>query len=161
MAGLYFEEFEVGQVFKHQPGRTVTEMDNVMFTCLTMNPQPLHLDEEFAKETPFGQRLVNSILTLGIAVGLSVGDTTLGTTIGNLGFQKVEFPLPVFHGDTLYIETEILEKRESKSRPDRGIVYFEHRARNQRQEVVAIIQRAGMMRKRPADMEPAGYDSLP
>jgi acyl dehydratase len=154
MAGLYFEEFEVGQVFKHQPGRTVTEMDNVLFTCLTMNPQPLHLDEEFAKETQFGQRLVNSILTLGIAVGLSVSDTTLGTTIGNLGFQKVDFPLPVFHGDTLYIETEILEKRESQSRPDRGIVYFEHRARNQRQEVVAIIQRAGMMRKRPANVEP-------
>lgn len=153
MAGLYFEEFEVGQVFKHQPGRTVTEMDNVMFTCLTMNPQPLHLDEEFAKETQFGQRLVNSILTLGIAVGLSVSDTTLGTTIGNLGFQKVDFPLPVFHGDTLYIETEILEKRESQSRPDRGIVYFEHRARNQRQEIVAIIQRAGMMRKRPANAE--------
>lgn len=153
MAGLYFEEFEVGQVFKHQPGRTVTEMDNVMFTCLTMNPQPLHLDEEFAKETQFGQRLVNSILTLGIAVGLSVGDTTLGTTIGNLGFQKVDFPLPVFHGDTLYVETEILEKRESQSRSDRGIVYFEHRARNQRQEVVAIIQRAGMMRKRPANVE--------
>jgi acyl dehydratase len=118
-----------------------------------MNPQPLHLDEEFAKETQFGQRLVNSILTLGIAVGLSVGDTTLGTTIGNLGFQKVDFPLPVFHGDTLYVETEILEKRESQSRPDRGIVYFEHRARNQRQEVVAIIQRAGMMRKRPANVE--------
>jgi acyl dehydratase len=156
MAGLYFEEFEIGHVFKHQPGRTVTEMDNVMFTCMTMNPQPLHLDEEFAKETQFGQRLVNSILTLGIAVGLSVGDTTLGTTIGNLGFQKVEFPLPVFHGDTLYIETEILEKRESRSRPDRGSVYFEHRATNQRQEVVAIIQRAGMMRKRPVQAEHLG-----
>ena len=156
MAGLYFEEFEIGQIFKHQPGRTITEMDNVLFTCLTMNPQPLHLDEEFAKDTPFGQRVVNSILTLGIAVGLSVGDTTLGTTIGNLGFQKVEFPLPVFHGDTLYIETEILDKRESRSRPDRGIVYFEHRATNQRQEVVAIIQRAGMMRKRPVQAENAG-----
>ena len=96
MAGLYFEEFEVGQVFKHQPGRTVTEMDNVMFSCLTMNPQPLHVDEEFAKETQFGQRLVNSILTLGIAVGLSVGDTTLGTTLGNLGFQKSNFPCRCF-----------------------------------------------------------------
>ena len=96
MAGKYFEELIVGEVFKHQPGRTVTETDNVLFTCGTMNPQPLHLDEEFAKQTEFGQRLVNSILTLGITVGLSVGDTTLGTTIGNLGFDKVEFPKPVF-----------------------------------------------------------------
>jgi acyl dehydratase len=150
MAGKYFEEFIVGEVFKHQPGRTVTESDNVMFTCLTMNPQPLHLDEEFAKDTEFGQRLVNSILTLGIAVGLSVGDTTLGTTIGNLGFDKVEFPKPVFHGDTLYVETEIVDKRESRSRPDTGIVFFEHRAVNQRQELVARIRRAGLMRKKPA-----------
>ncbi|MEE8303157.1 MAG: MaoC family dehydratase [Candidatus Tectomicrobia bacterium] len=150
MAGKYFEEFIVGEVFKHQPGRTVTESDNVMFTCLTMNPQPLHLDEEFAKATEFGQRLVNSILTLGIAVGLSVGDTTLGTTIGNLGFDKVEFPKPVFHGDTLYVETEIVDKRESRSRPDAGIVFFEHRAVNQRQELVARIRRAGLMRKKPA-----------
>ena len=150
MAGKYFEEFIVGEVFNHQPGRTVTESDNVMFTCLTMNPQPLHLDEEFAKATEFGQRLVNSILTLGIAVGLSVGDTTLGTTIGNLGFDKVEFPKPVFHGDTLYVETEIVDKRESRSRPDAGIVFFEHRAVNQRQELVARIRRAGVMRKKPA-----------
>ena len=150
MAGKYFEEFIVGEVFKHQPGRTVTESDNVMFTCLTMNPQPLHLDEEFAKNTEFGQRLVNSVLTLGIAVGLSVGDTTLGTTIGNLGFDKVEFPKPVFHGDTLYVETEIVDKRESRSRPDAGIVFFEHRAVNQRQELVARIRRAGLMWKKPA-----------
>jgi acyl dehydratase len=150
MAGMYFEEFVVGQVFKHQPGRTVTEMDNVLFTCITMNPQPLHLDEEFAKQTEFGQRLVNSLLTMGITVGLSVGDTTLGTTIGNLGFDKVEFPKPVFHGDTLYVETEIVDKRESRSRPDAGIVFFEHRAINQRQELVARIRRAGLMRKKPS-----------
>jgi acyl dehydratase len=150
MAGKYFEEFTIGDVFKHQPGRTVTEMDNVMFTCLTMNPQPLHLDAEFAKTTEFGKPLVNSILTLGLAVGLSVGDTTLGTTIGNLGFDKVEFPRPVFHGDTIYAETEIVDKRESRSRPDAGIVFFEHRAHNQRQELVARIRRAGLMRKRPA-----------
>ena len=149
MPGKYFEEFTIGDVFKHQPGRTVTEMDNVMFTCLTMNPQPLHLDAEFAKDTEFGKPLVNSIMTLGIAVGLSVGDTTLGTTIGNLGFDKVEFPKPVFHGDTLYVETEIVDKRESRSRPDTGIVFFEHRAHNQRQELVARIRRAGLMRKRP------------
>ncbi len=150
MAGKYFEELIVGEVFKHQPGRTVTETDNVLFTCGTMNPQPLHLDEEFAKQTEFGQRLVNSILTLGITVGLSVGDTTLGTTIGNLGFDKVEFPKPVFHGDTLYAETEIVDKRESRSRPNAGIVFFEHRAHNQRQELVARIRRVGLILKKPA-----------
>jgi acyl dehydratase len=149
MAGLYFEEFTVGQVFKHQPGRTVTEADNVLFTTMTMNPQPLHLDAAFASQTEFGQRLVNSLLTLGIAVGLSVGDTTLGTTVANLGFDKIEFPKPVFHGDTLYIETEILDKRESRSRPDTGVVFFEHRATNQREELVARIRRAGLMRKKP------------
>ena len=149
MAGLYFEEFTVGQVFKHQPGRTVTEADNVLFTTMTMNPQPLHLDAAFAAETEFGQRLVNSLLTLGIAVGLSVGDTTLGTTVANLGFDKIEFPKPVFHGDTLYVETEIVDKRESRSRPDAGVVFFEHRAANQRKELVARIRRAGLMRKKP------------
>ena len=149
MAGLYFEEFTVGQVFRHQPGRTVTEADNVLFTTMTMNPQPLHLDAAFAAQTEFGQRLVNSLLTLGIAVGLSVGDTTLGTTVANLGFDKIEFPKPVFHGDTLYIETEIMDKRESRSRPDAGVVFFEHRATNQRDELVARIRRAGLMRKKP------------
>ena len=149
MAGLYFEEFTVGQVFRHQPGRTVTEADNVLFTTMTMNPQPLHLDAAFASQTEFGQRLVNSLLTLGIAVGLSVGDTTLGTTVANLGFDKIEFPKPVFHGDTLYIETEIVDKRESRSRPDAGVVFFEHRATNQREELVARIRRAGLMRKKP------------
>ena len=149
MAGLYFEEYTVGQVFRHQPGRTVTEADNVLFTTMTMNPQPLHLDAAFAAQTEFGQRLVNSLLTLGIAVGLSVGDTTLGTTVANLGFDKIEFPKPVFHGDTLYVETEIMDKRESRSRPDTGVVFFEHRASNQRQELVARIRRAGLMRKKP------------
>lgn len=149
MAGKYFDEFTIGEVFKHQPGRTITEMDNVLFSTLTMNPQPLHVDEEFAKQTEFGQRIVNSLFTLGVAVGLSVGDTTLGTTVANLGFEKIEFPKPVFHGDTLYIETEIIDKRESKSRPDTGIVFFEHRATNQRQELVALIRRAGLMRKKP------------
>ena len=149
MAGLYFEEFTVGQVFRHQPGRTVTEADNVLFTTMTMNPQPLHLDAAFASQTEFGQRLVNSLLTLGIAVGLSVGDTTLGTTVANLGFDKIEFPKPVFHGDTLYVETEVMDKRESRSRPDAGLVFFEHRATNQRDELVARIRRAGLMRKKP------------
>jgi acyl dehydratase len=150
MAGLTFDEFRVGQVFQHQPSRTVTEADNLLFSTLTMNPQPLHLDAEFAKTSHFGQRLVNSIFTLGLVVGLSVGETTLGTTVGNLGFEKVEFPKPVFIGDTITAVTEVLEKRESKSRPEWGIVVFEHRGVNQRGEVVALCRRAAMMLKQRA-----------
>lgn len=145
MAGRYFEELEVGAVFEHRPARTVTETDNLLFTTLTMNPQPLHLDAEFARETEFGERLVNSIFTLGLVVGLSVGDTTLGTTVGNLGFEKVEFPRPVLIGDTVTAHTEVVSKRESKSRPEWGIVTFEHRGLNQRGEVVARCTRAAMM----------------
>ncbi len=148
MAGKLFEELTVGQVFQPQPGRTITEADNVFFTCLTMNPQPLHLDFEAAAKGEFGKPLVNSLLTLGIAVGLSVGDTTLGTTVGDLGFEQVEFPKPVFHGDTIYSETEVIEKRESRSRPQWGIVIFEYRAKNQRGEVVMRCRRAAMMRRR-------------
>ena len=144
MAGKLFEELELGQTFQHQPGRTVTESDNVFFTCLTMNPQPLHIDFHAAQKAEFGKPLVNSLLTLGIAVGLSVGETTLGTTVGNLGFEKVEFPKPVFHGDTIYSETEVVEKRESKSRPQWGVVIFEHRARNQHGDVVMRCRRAAM-----------------
>ena len=150
MAGKHFEELNVGDVFHHQPGRTITETDNLLFTTMTMNPQPLHLDEEFSKKAEFGQRLVNSLFTLGLTVGLSVGDTTLGTTVGNLGFEEVKFPKPVFIGDTLYAETEVVEKRESKSRPQWGIVMFEHRATNQRGEVVMRCRRAGMLRKKEA-----------
>lgn len=148
MAGLFFEDFFEGQVFDHGTGRTVTEMDNTLFSALTMNPQPLHLDEEFAKTTEFGQRLVNSIFTLGLLIGMTVSDTTLGTTIANLGLSEVRFPKPVFHGDTLRAHTAILGKRESKSRPNAGIVEFEHRAVNQRGEEVAICRRIGLMRKR-------------
>ena len=148
MAGKLFEELIVGQVFQHQPGRSITEADNVFFTCLTMNPQPLHLDFEAASKSEFGKPLVNSILKLGMAVGLSVGDTTLGITVGNLGFEKVEFPKPVFLGDTIYAETEVIEKRESRSRPQWGIVIFEHRAKNQRGEIVMRCRRAAMMRRR-------------
>ena len=150
MAGKYFDELEVGQTFKHQPGRTITEADNVFFSCLTMNPQPLHVDFHAAQKAEFGKPLVNSVLTLGIAVGLSVGETTLGTTVGNLGFEKTEFPKPVFHGDTIYAETEVVDKRESRSRPQWGIVTFEHRAVNQRGELVMWTRRAAMMRKREA-----------
>jgi len=149
MAGVYFEEFEPGQVFMHATTRTVSEMDNVLFSALTHNPQPLHLDEEFAARTEFGKRLVNSIFTLGLMVGVSVSDTTLGTTIANLGMSEVRFPKPVFHGDTLRSETTVAEKRESRSRPEAGIVVFEHRCFNQRNEEVAYCRRAALMRKRP------------
>jgi acyl dehydratase len=150
MAGKVFEDLEVGAVLQHQPGRTVTESDNVFFSCLTMNPQPLHVDFHAAAKAEFGKPLVNSLLTLGIAVGLSVGETTLGTTVGNLGFEKIEFPRPVFHGDTIYSETEVVDKRESRSRPQWGIVTFVHRALNQHGEVVMVARRNAMMRKKGA-----------
>ena len=150
MAGKYFEELEIGMRFEHQPGRTVTETDNLLFTTMTLNPQPLHLDAEFASRTQHGQILVDSIFTLGVVVGLSVGDTTLGTTLGNLGFDKTTFPNPVFIGDTISVVTEVLDKRESKSKPDRGIVTFEHQGLNQHGEVVCACQRGAMMMRRPA-----------
>ena len=149
MAGLYFEEFTEGQVFEHSLSRTVTEMDNVLFSTLTMNPQPLHLDAEFAKSSEFGQRLVNSLFTLGLLIGMTVGETTLGTTIANLGMSKVEFPKPVFHGDTIRARTTVKTKRLSRSRPDAGIVEFEHVAINQRGETVAICVRQAFMKCRP------------
>jgi acyl dehydratase len=149
MAGLYYEEFSVGSVFEHEWTRTVTEMDNVLFSSLTMNVQPLHLDEEFASKTEFGQRIVNSLFTLGLMIGITVNDTTLGTTIANLGMTDVKFPKPVFHGDTLRVRTKVLGLRESKSRPDVGIVEFGHEALNQRGEIVAQCTRQAMMRKKP------------
>ena len=149
MPGLYFEQFTPGQAFEHGPTRTVTEFDNVLFSTLTMNPQPLHLDEEFAKTTEFGQRLVNSLFTLGLLIGLTVGETTLGTTIANLGMSRVEFPKPVFHGDTIRARTTVLSVRASKSRPEAGIVEFEHHAINQRGEVVAICVRSALMKRGP------------
>jgi acyl dehydratase len=148
MAGKYYEELAIGTVLQHQPGRTVTEADNIWFSCLTMNPQTLHVDFHAAAKAEFGKPLVNSLFTLGVAVGLSVGETTLGTTVGNLGFEKIEFPKPVFHGDTIYSETEIVDKRESRSRPQWGIVTFEHRAKNQHGEIVMRARRQAMMRKR-------------
>jgi acyl dehydratase len=149
MAGLYFEEFTVDQVFAHPWTRTVTEMDNVLYSSLTMNVQPLHLDEEFASKTEFGQRIVNSLFTLGLMIGITVNDTTIGTTIGNLGMTEVRFPKPVFHGDTLRVETKVVSKRESRSRPDAGIVEFLHTAFNQRGEMVAQCTRQALMRKKP------------
>lgn len=151
MPGLYFEELTVGRVFKHAMRRTVTEADNVFFTALTHNPAALHLDEEYCRNhTEFGQRIVNSVFTLGLVVGISVHDTTLGTTVGNLGWDEVRFPRPVFHGDTIRAESEVLEARESKSRPNNGIIVFAHRGYNQRDEVVMTCKRSALMLRKPA-----------
>jgi acyl dehydratase len=149
MPGKYFEELEVGMSLKHSLGRTITEMDNVLFTTLTMNPQPLHLNEDFAGRTQFGQRIVNGIFTLGLAVGLTVAELTEGTLVANLGYERVNHPQPMFHGDTLYMETEVISKRESKSKPDRGIVRFKHIGRNQNGMVVIEVERTVLMLKRP------------
>lgn len=148
MAGKFFEELEIGMAFQHEPSRTVTETDNLLFTALTLNPQPLHLDAEFAKDSIHGQILVNSIFTLGLVVGLSVGDTTLGTTLGNLGFDKTTFPNPVFIGDTITVSSKVIAKRESRTKPDRGIVTFEHRGVNQRDEIVCLCERGAMMQRK-------------
>jgi len=150
MAGLYYEEFEIGMEFNHALTRTVTEMDNTLFCALTHNPQPLHLDAEFAKQTEFGERLVNSLFTLGLIIGVSVGDTTLGTTIANLGMTDVRFANPVFHGDTIRVLTRVKEMRESRSRPEAGLVVFEHIGYNQRGDEVAYCQRTAFMKKRRA-----------
>lgn len=149
MSGLYFEEFSVGQRFDHKIRRTVTEADNVFFSSLTLNPAALHLDEEYMKGTEFGARLVNSLFTLGLMIGISVHETTLGTTVANLGMDEVKFPKPLFHGDTVRVETEVLEIRESKSRPTQGIVVFRHSAINQKGDVVAQCKRSALMLKRP------------
>jgi acyl dehydratase len=150
MPGLYFDELSVGQVFKHPIRRTITEADNVWFSCLTHNPAYLHLDEQYCQEhTEFGHRIVNSGFTLGLMVGISVNETTHGTAIANLGWDEVRFPTPLFHGDTIHVETEVLELRESKSRPNAGIVTFLHRAWNQKSELVAQCKRSGLQLKRP------------
>ena len=147
MSGLYYEEFKVGMEFKHQLTRTITETDNIMFCAMTHNPQPLHLDEEFAKGTEFGQRIVNSLFTLGLVIGVTVADTTLGTTIANLGMSETNFKNPVFHGDTIHVVTRVKDMRESKSRPNAGIVVFEHIGYNQRDDEVAYTQRSAFMKK--------------
>ena len=149
-SGRWFEELPVGLVITHAVTRTVTETDNTLFSTLTMNPQPLHLDEAFAAGTEFGTRLVNSLFTLGLLVGISVYETTLGTTVANLGFEEVAFPAPVVAGDTLWARTEVVAARGSASRPDCGIVTFEHRGFNQRDELVVRCRRSGLMRRRPA-----------
>jgi acyl dehydratase len=150
MPGVWFDELTVGQRFEHPIRRTVTETDNLLFTTLSHNPAQLHLDAEYMKDSDYGRVLVNSCFTLSLMVGVSVGDTTLGTAIANLGWDEVRFPAPVFIGDTLNIVTEVLELRESKSRPEAGIVTFKHEAWNQRGELVASCKRSGLQRKRPA-----------
>jgi len=147
--GLWFEEMTPGLVIEHAMTRTVTETDNTLFSVMTMNPQPLHLDETFAAETEFGTRVVNSLFTLSLLVGMSVYETTLGTTVANLGFEEIAFPAPVIPGDTLHAETEVLAARPSSSRPGQGIVTLEHRAFNQRDELVARCRRTALMKGRP------------
>jgi acyl dehydratase len=149
MAGLYFEDFKIGLQFAHPLTRTVTEMDNTMFSLLTLNPQPLHIDAHFAASTEFGQRLFNSLYTLGIMIGMTVYETTMGTTVANLGMTDVNFPKPVFHGDTLRATTKVVSLRDSKSRPNAGIVEFEHQALNQNNVVVATCRRMALMHRKP------------
>jgi acyl dehydratase len=148
--GLYFEDFTVGELVEHRYTRTVTQMDNMLFSNMTLNPQPLHIDRHFCEqETEWGQPLMNSLFTLGLMIGMSVSDLTVGTTIANLGMTEVKFPHPLFEGDTVHATTEIIAKRESKSRPGAGIVEFHHRAYNQDDKLVAECRRQAFMRMRP------------
>ena len=149
MAGRYFEDFSVGQTFVHPVRRTVLDMDNMMFCALTYNPAPVHIDYEYAKTTEFGKPIVNSLFTLGLVVGLSIYDTTLGTTVANLGMTETTFPKPVFVGDTIRVETEVIELRPSRSRPRQGIVILQHVGMNQRDEVVCRTRRAALMLRKP------------
>jgi acyl dehydratase len=151
MAGLYFEEFEIGKVYRHPLRRTVTEMDNMLFSCLTLNPQPLHIDRHFSEATEWGRPLMNSLFTLGLMIGISVNDLTVGTTVANLGMTDVKFPAPLFQGDTVHATSEVMAKRESKSRPDAGVVEFEHKCFNQDEVLVAVCRRQAFMRKQPKE----------
>jgi acyl dehydratase len=147
--GLYFEDFVIGELFEHRLTRTVTQMDNMLFSNMTLNPQPLHIDRHFCEtETEWGQPLMNSLFTLGLMIGISVNDLTVGTTVANLGMTEVKFPNPLFEGDTVHCTTEILAKRESKSRPDAGIVELHHRAFKQDGTLVAECRRQAFMRMR-------------
>lgn len=151
--GLWFEEMELGSTYEHRPGRTVTEADNTLFTTQTMNTQALHLDAAYSAGTAFGERLVNSMFTLSTVVGLSVAQLTQGTIVANLGFSEVSFPKPLFHGDTLYAETLIADKRVSKSRPGEGVVTFTHTGRNQHGDIVAVAVRKTLVQMRPEGAE--------
>ncbi len=148
MAGKFYEELEVGMQFQHGQGRTVSEMDNLLFCGMTLNAQPLHVNEDFASQSQFGTRIMNGIFTMGLVVGLTVNDLTDGTLIANLSYDHVVQPRPTFHGDTIYVETQVLDKRESQSKPDRGIVRFKHWGRNQKGEVVVQVERTALIKKR-------------
>jgi acyl dehydratase len=148
MSGKFFNDLEVGMCFQHSLGRTITEVDNVLFNSLSMNTQPLHLNEDFASKTQFKQRIVNGIFTLGVVIGLTVSDLTEGTIIANLNYEKVNHPNPVFHGDTIYVETEVLEKRESRTKPDRGIVKLKHYGKNQHGVIICEVERTVLFLKR-------------
>jgi itaconyl-CoA hydratase len=150
MAGKYFDDLEPGMIFQHDLGRTLTEMDNTLFSALTMNTQPLHLNEDFASRTQFGHRIINGIFTLGVVVGISVADLTQGTIVANLGYEHITHPHPLFHGDTLYVQTEVLSKRPSASNPDRGVITLKHTGRNQFGVVCIEVTRAALFLKRPA-----------
>jgi acyl dehydratase len=153
VSGRWFEELPAGFTVEHVTRRTVTETDNVLFTTMTMNPAPMHLDADYASRSEFGQPLVNSMFTLALVVGLSVHELTLGTIVAQLGLTDVRFPAPVFHGDTIRVESEVVEARESKSRPEAGLVVFEHKAYNQRDELVCVCRRTGLMHRRPSGGE--------
>lgn len=149
MPGKYYDELEVGMKFRHELGRTLTEMDNTLFSALTMNTQPLHLNEDFASRTQFGHRIINGIFTLGVVVGISVADLTQGTIVANLGYESISHPHPLYHGDTIYVETEILDKRLSASNPERGIIRMKHIGRNQFQVVCIEVTRSALFLRRP------------
>ncbi|HAL17000.1 MAG TPA: dehydratase [Anaerolineaceae bacterium] len=153
MTGKYFEDLEIGQRFRHAQGRTITEADNTLFCALTMNSQPLHLNADFASRTQFGQRIVNGLLTMALTVGLTVSDLTEGTVVANLGYDRVSHPNPVFHGDTIYVESEVLDKRESRSNPDRGVVRLRHIGRKPDGTVAVELERTVLFLKRSAQME--------
>lgn len=151
MPGKFFEDLEEGMTILHSNGRTITEADNTFFNAITMNTQPLHLNEDFASKSQFGKRIVNGILTLGLVIGITVEDLTAGTIIANLGYEKVNHPKPVFHGDTIYVETTVLDTRPSRTKPDRGIVRLKHLGKNQSGEIVCEVERAVLFLKRSAE----------
>lgn len=149
MAGKYYDELEIGQIIKHEIGRTLAEYDNILFSTLTMNPSPLHINADFMAKSEYGKPLINGIFTLGVLVGITVHDLTAGTIVANLGYESVRHPKPMFAGDTLYVETEVMEKRESKSRPDTGVVKLKHLGRNQAGEICIETTRSVLFLKKP------------
>jgi len=153
MPGKFYDDLDIGKTFQHSKGRTITEADNTFFNAITMNTQPLHMNEDYASQTQFGRRIVNGILTLGVVIGITVDELTEGTIVANLGYEKVNHPNPVFHGDTIYVETLVLDKRLSRSNPDQGIVRLSHIGKNQAGEVICEVERSVMFLKRDLEMK--------